>query len=293
MRVVDVLAHQRDHRIEGNAYKFIQCDFAYNSNHIEGSTLTHDQTVSVYERGVVTGTVRVNDVQEAVNHFNLLDYTIDHVDDPLSASMLKRMHAILKRGTSDERDPLHAVGSFKVVENEIIGTVASTATCSPQEVPAAVDSLVGEYERGRLDDEDPLRTMARLHWRFETIHPFSDGNGRVGRMLLFKECLRRDVTPFIITEDIRDFYIRGLREFGREEGYLIDTFGFAQDRFVEQYLPLIERYEGRLRDLGLLGAAARDSRPSSRNESLSDTRTSSGVTQRRTGDCRDNRADRS
>jgi Fic family protein len=246
MRLVEALVHQRDHHIEGNAYKFIQCDFAYNSNHIEGSTLTHDQTVSIYERDVVSGTAKVDDILEAKNHFDAFDLMLDRADEALSPELLKRFHATLKRATSAERDPFQTVGEYKIFNNEIAGEIERVGTAPVEDVPTLVGALLTEYESDGLGEDDPLRRMARLHWRFERIHPFSDGNGRVGRLILFKECLRADVTPFVITEDLRGYYIRGLREFAREPGYLVDTFGFAQDRFDANYRPMIDDYVERV-----------------------------------------------
>ena len=250
MRLLEILRYQRLHRVDGNVYKFVQCDFAYSSNHIEGSTLTHDQTVSIFERGCASGTVRLDDAVEARNHFRLVDYVLDHADEPLDAEMLKHMHGILKRGTAADADPLQAVGGFKLFENEIVAGVARVSTAAPEEVPALVDALVADYEAGAPREGDFLALMARTHWRLERIHPFSDGNGRIGRAVMFKECLRHDETPFIVTEDLRDFYIRGLREFEREPGYLTDTLGFAQDRFEERYMPLARNYGAALERLG-------------------------------------------
>ena len=251
MRVKDLLAHQRAHKIEENAYKFIQCDFAYNSNHIEGSTLTHDQTVTIFDRGLISGVARLDDAIEARNHFDLLDHIIDTCDDALSSTYVKELHAILKRGTSDEGDPFVAVGDFKRIDNEIQGEITRIATASPSDVPKLIDDLLSEYERGDLDQGDHLSTMAELHWRFERIHPFSDGNGRVGRAILFKESLRNDETPFIVTEDLREFYIRGLRNYPKEHGWLVDTFGTCQDRFAASYLPLLRSYERAIQAIGI------------------------------------------
>lgn len=211
MRIRNALAHQRDLRIRRNAYELIQCYFAYHSNRIEGSALTYEQTTSIYVRGVVSATARVDDINETRKHFDLLDFVIDHANEPITSEMVKRMHAILKRATSAERNPYQVVGGFKVFENEIEGTITRTKTALPSEVPGLVDELFRDYESADHGSEVFLSTIAEFHWRFERIHPFSDGNGRIGRALLFRECLRRDESPIIVTEDMRDFYIRGLR----------------------------------------------------------------------------------
>lgn len=238
-RLVDVLVYQRDNRIDGSVYKACQCDFAYNSNHIEGSTLSHDQTVRIFDRGSFSGTAPVDDIVEARNHFEAFDRVLDTIEDSLSCDYLCHLHAILKAGTSDSRLPEMAVGSFKRFPNVIGGTIAPTETAAPEDVPRMVDSLIANYEAAAGRD---LTAIARFHRELELIHPFSDGNGRVGRLLMFKECLRNGVTPFIVTEDLREFYIRGLREFGGEPGYLIDTLGFAQDRFEASYEPLARSF---------------------------------------------------
>lgn len=242
MSLAQALIHQRDHRIEGNAYKLIQCDFAYNSNHMEGSTLTHEQTVTVYERDAIEGPARIDDVIEARNHFELLDLVLDRVDDPLSTDLVREMHAALKRGTSAERDPYQVVGDFKAFENVIADEVSPVATAAPEDVPGLVSDLFDDYEGGEYDFAKGPRAMAAFHVRFERIHPFSDGNGRIGRMLLFKEVLRQGVIPPLVREEVRSFYLQGLREFDSEPGYLTDTLGWCQDDFEVRYMPLVERY---------------------------------------------------
>lgn len=235
-QLVRVLRYQRDHHIDGNVYKACQCDFAYNSNHMEGSTLTHDQTVQIFDRDSFSGTAKVDDIVEARNHFEAFDHVLDTYDIPLTAGYLCELHAILKAGTSDAADPTMSVGRFKRVSNYISGAITSTPTASPEDVPRLVDELLGSYDASPAHTFDDI---VHFHWRFESIHPFSDGNGRIGRLVAFKECLAQDMTPFIITEDIREFYIRGLREYEREPGYLTDTCGHAQDRFEALYMPMV------------------------------------------------------
>lgn len=238
-RLVDVLKQQRDDRIDGSAYKACQCDFAYNSNHIEGSTLSHDQTVRIFDRGTFSGTAPVDDIVETRNHFEAFDLMLDTYDEKLSPEYLCRMHAALKAGTSDAVRPEMAVGSFKRFSNVIGGEISPIETAAPEDVPALIDRLVDGYEGLRETD---LASIASFHRDLELIHPFSDGNGRVGRLVMFKECLRRGITPFIVTEDLRPFYIRGLKEYSREPGYLLDTLGLAQDRFEASYEPLARSY---------------------------------------------------
>lgn len=248
MNLARALAHQRDHRIKGNAYHLIQCDLAYNSNHIEGSTLTHDQTVQIFERGTVSGYAKVDDVIEARNHFDLVDFVLDEFDEPLDLRFLREMHAILKRGTSAELDPYQVVGDFKAFDNEIAGAVSNVRTAPASEVRKLLGEFLASYEEGRIDIRSESG-LARFHWEFERIHPFSDGNGRIGRVLLLKEALRRDVTPPLITDDVRPLYIRALREFEREPGYLEGVMGHGQDVFEARYSGMIEAYVRKVEEI--------------------------------------------
>lgn len=237
--LVQVLRYQRDHHIDGNVYKACQCDFAYNSNHIEGSTLTHDQTVQIFDRQTFSGTAKVDDIVETRNHFEAFDQILDSYDSPLDAAYLCSLHGTLKAGTSDANNPIMAIGHFKIAQNVIGGTISETSTAKPADVPELIDDLVGGYEAAVTHD---FGDIIAFHWRMERIHPFSDGNGRVGRLVMFKECLRSGITPFIITDDLRGYYLRGLRESEREPGYLTDTCGFAQDRFEAEYMPLAREF---------------------------------------------------
>lgn len=231
--LLQALIDQRDKHFDGGAYKACQCDFAYNSNHMEGSTLTHDQTVQVFDRGHFSGTAKVDDIVEARNHFAAFDFILDNASDPLSADLLCHLHLTLKQGTSDALNKAAAVGSFKVLPNYISGGVSDVPTADPKDVPTLVDRLISQYEgRGRIVVDD----VVAFHHDLERIHPFSDGNGRIGRLVMFKECLRNGIVPFIITEELRPFYIRGLRLFSRERGWLTDTCLTAQDRFKDTYL---------------------------------------------------------
>ena len=218
-------------KLHGGIYHKIQIDLTYNSNHIEGSRLTHDQTRYIFETntiGASDGAVKVDDVVETANHFKCIDMIIDSANHMLSEAFIKQLHAVLKSGTSDSRLDWFAVGNYKKLPNEVGGM----DTTAPENVGAEMKKLLAEYnaiESKTFDD------LLDFHYRFERIHPFQDGNGRVGRLLLFKECLRNNIVPFIIEDDIKMFYYRGLKEWQNERGYLRDTCLAAQDRF-KKYL---------------------------------------------------------
>lgn len=222
------LREQKDMRIKGGIYHKTQIDLTYNSNHIEGSRLTHEQTRFIFETntiGVTTNeTLNVNDIVETMNHFRCVDLIIDRAEEPLSEELVKTLHGILKSGTSDNRKDWFAVGDYKRLPNEVGGE----KTCEPERVQESMQRLIDTYNsKGQHTLEDILD----FHVRFEKIHPFQDGNGRVGRLVMFKECLRSDVVPFIITDELKMFYYRGLREWGHIDGYLTDTCLTAQDQY--------------------------------------------------------------
>ena len=215
----------------GGIYHKIQIDLTYNSNHMEGSRLTHDQTRYIYETntiGVTDESVNVDDVIETANHFRCVDLVIANAKAALTEKLIKEMHFILKTGTSDSRLDWFAVGDYKKMPNEVGGQ----ETVLPEEVSEKIQELLREYN-GK--DSKTLDDLIDFHVRFECIHPFQDGNGRVGRLILFKECLKYNIVPFIIGEDLKLFYYRGLKEWDRENGYLTDTMLTAQDRF-KKYL---------------------------------------------------------
>lgn len=228
----DLLARlrmEKESMMPGGIYHLIQIEFAYNSNHIEGSKLTHDQTRYIYETntiGLEGETVNADDVIETVNHFRALDYIIDHARQHISESMIKKLHLILKTGTQDSRRSWFAVGAYKRLENEVGGMT----TARPEDVPEKMKDLIRQYN---MSDNKTLKDLLDFHYRFERIHPFQDGNGRVGRLILFKECLRTGVLPFIIEDDIKLFYYRGLAEWPRQKGYLIGTAESQQNKFKE------------------------------------------------------------
>lgn len=235
--ILRVLRHQRDNGVDGSVYKLAQCEFAYNSNHMEGSRLTHDQTRTIFEHGIVSGNgVLVDDILEAQNHFRAFDFLLDNVDTELDDEFLFKLQGMLKEGTRDSRNPIMSIGSYKIAEN-MIGDF--TLTASPEEVPAKMANLLSRYY---AKQERSFDDLLDFHAKFEKIHPFSDGNGRVGRLVLFKECLANDILPFIITDDLKPFYIRGLQNWEHEKGYLRDTCLTAQDRFEAKYVPLAESY---------------------------------------------------
>ena len=226
-----VLKAEKAAKLHGGIYHKIQIDLTYNSNHIEGSRLTHDQTRYIFETntiGVSDGTVKVDDVVETANHFQCIDMIIDSANHMLSEAFIKQLHGVLKSGTSDSRLDWFAIGDYKRLPNEVGGMDTTT----PENVSAEMKKLLAEYnaiESKTFDD------LLDFHYRFERIHPFQDGNGRVGRLLFFKECLRNNIVPFIIEDNIKMFYYRGLKEWQNERGYLRDTCLSAQDKF-KKYL---------------------------------------------------------
>lgn len=212
--------------IKGGIYHKVQIDLTYNSNHMEGSRLTHDQTRYIFETNTIGSgeNIRVDDVIETANHFRCIDLIIDSASYAPSESFIKQLHAVLKNGTSDSRLNWFAVGDYKKVANEVGGK----ETAEPKEVPAKMKALLADYHSKKTLNFDDLLDF---HWRFESIHPFQDGNGRVGRLILFKECLRNGIVPFIISDDLKIFYYRGLQNWPSEKGYLRDTCLTAQDQF--------------------------------------------------------------
>ena len=221
-----VLREEKAARRKGGLYHRVQIDLTYNSNHMEGSRLTHDQTRLIFETNTVglEGPVRVDDVVETANHFRCIDLIIDAANHAITESLIKQLHAVLKNGTTDSRKDWFAVGDYKRFPNEVGGR----DTTAPEDVAAAMKVLLRVYNAKK---EKTFDDLLDFHYRFERIHPFQDGNGRVGRLLLFKECLRTGIVPFIITDDLKAFYYRGLQNWETERGYLRDTCGLAQDRF--------------------------------------------------------------
>ena len=225
--LLEVLQAEKASRLSGGIYHKVQIDFTYNSNHMEGSRLTHDQTRYIFETntiGVHETTLNVDDIVETANHFRCIDLIIDRAGSIINEALIKQLHAMLKNGTSDSRKDWFVVGDYKKLPNEVGGKV----TALPKEVPAKMKELVAAYnaKKERTFDE-----LLDFHYRFECLHPFQDGNGRIGRLLLFKECLRYNIVPFIIDEELKMFYYRGLKEWQNERGFLRDTCLAAQDKF--------------------------------------------------------------
>ena len=225
--LLDILKEQKESKLPGGIYHKIQIDLTYNSNHIEGSRLTHDQTRYIFETntiGITDTSVNVDDIVETANHFKCIDSIIDNAKYALCEKYIKELHFLLKSGTSDNRKDWFAVGEYKKLPNEVGGI----DTTLPEEVHNEVKALLAWYNSlENVTFED----IVEFHVRFERIHPFQDGNGRVGRLIMFKECLKHNIVPFIIDEEHKLFYYRGLKEWQSERGYLMDTCLSAQDQF--------------------------------------------------------------
>lgn len=227
---------QRRLRLEGNIYHKTQVELAYNSNHMEGSRLTEEQTRQIFETRTVDGPARLADIQDATNHFRLFDQMLDVAEEPLTSRLLLSFHETLKQGTEQENaDPIFRAGIFKTLPNEVGGVM----TASPDEVPERIEELIATYEGGSRSFED----VVDFHYRFERIHPFQDGNGRVGRMVMFKECLRNGIVPFIVADGKKQFYYRGLSNYEEEPGWLLDTCRSFQDDYRARFLPLVPHVE--------------------------------------------------
>lgn len=229
--LLEFLRVEKARGVKGGIYHKVQIELTYNSNHIEGSRLTHDQTRYIYETntiGIEHGSVNVDDIVETANHFRCIDLVIEQANQPLSETFIKKLHLTLKNGTSDSRRDWFAVGSYKKLPNEVGGH----DTAAPEEVAGRMKELLRSYNAIK---EKTLEEIIAFHYEFELIHPFQDGNGRVGRLILFKECLRNGIVPFIIDEELKMFYYRGLHEWKSERGYLMDTCLSAQDK-LKAYL---------------------------------------------------------
>lgn len=225
--LLQILREQKSTKMTGGIYHKVQIELTYNSNHIEGSRLTHDQTRYIFETNTIgfeNETVNVDDVIETSNHFRCIDIVIDQAMGALTEKLIKGLHAVLKTGTSDSRKDWFAVGEYKKLPNEVGGH----DTTMPEDVADKMRELLTDYN---AQPSKTLEDIVAFHVAFERIHPFQDGNGRVGRLILFKECLKHNIVPFIIEDNIKLFYYRGLKEWDREKGYLVDTCRTAQDRF--------------------------------------------------------------
>ena len=237
-KIKNELIKQKESKFKGNIYHYSQVIFAYNSNKIEGSRLTSEQTEAIFDTSSFIpksdDLIKLDDLTESKNHFKLFDFILDNVDKLLTKDMIIEMNKILKRNTSDEENPRYNVGGFKVVPN-IIGVVNVINTTAPEDVEKEIEELLNEYNS---KTNITLEDIVDFHFRFERIHPFQDGNGRVGRIIAFKECLKNNIVPFIILDKDKLFYYRGLKEYKSEKGFLINTCLNAQD----QYINMIEYY---------------------------------------------------
>ena len=237
INVLEILREQKELKLKGNLYHNTQIIFAYNTNHIEGSKLTEDQTRNIFETNTILfegeTIAKVDDILETANHFKLVDYMLDIADKKLTEDIIKKFHKILKEGTMDSRKSWFNVGEYKQLANE----AGSMKTSSPKQTPKDMQKLMEWYNSLT---KITIKDIIEFHARFEKIHPFQDGNGRIGRMIAFKECLKNNIIPFIILDKDKLFYYRGLKEYQNktEKGYLIDTCLNAQD----QYANIIEYY---------------------------------------------------
>ena len=226
--LLGVLREEKSARLSGGIYHRMQIDLTYNSNHIEGSRLTHDETRYIFETntiGLSEKSVNVDDIIETSNHFRCIDSVIDNAEKVLSENYIKELHFLLKTGTSDSRRNWFCVGDYKKLPNEVGGV----DTTDPDDVSREMKSLLTSYNKKEcVTFED----IIEFHVTFERIHPFQDGNGRVGRLIMLKECLKHNIAPFIIDEEHKIFYYRGLKEWNTERGYLLDTCLSAQDKFM-------------------------------------------------------------
>lgn len=231
LTVLDILQEEKRSSYSGGIYHKLQIDLTYNSNHIEGSRLTYDQTRYIFETntiGVQDEALNIDDVIETVNHFRCIDLMIDRANEVLSEKFIKELHFTLKSGTSDSRKEWFAIGNYKKMPNEVGGM----ETALSEEVADKMKNLLIEY---RSKKEKTFDDILDFHVKFERIHPFQDGNGRVGRLIMFKECLKYNIVPFIIDESLKMYYYRGLKEWNKERGYLRDTCLTAQDQY-KRYL---------------------------------------------------------
>lgn len=225
--LLDILKEQKQSKYPGGIYHKTQIELTYNSNHMEGSQLTHDQTRYIFETntiGMEDEVINVDDVIETVNHFRCIDLIIESAKAALTEKFIKELHLILKSGTADSRKEWFAVGDYKKLPNEVGGM----ETTLPEEVAGKMKALLSEYN---AKEDKTLNDILEFHVKFERIHPFQDGNGRVGRLIMFRECLKYNIVPFIIEDNLKLYYYRGLKEWNQEKGYLTDTCLAAQDKY--------------------------------------------------------------
>ena len=229
--LLQILREEKNSKYSGGIYHKTQIELTYNSNHIEGSRLTHDQTRFIFETntiGLENEIINVDDLLETINHFQCVDMIIDKANNQLSENFIKRLHYLLKKDTSDSRKDWFMIGEYKKLPNEVGGI----ETVSPENVSSKMKALLEEYNSKK---KKSLEDIIDFHVQFERIHPFQDGNGRVGRLIMFKECLKNNIVPFIIGDDLKLYYYRGIKEWNNQKGYLLDTCLTAQNQY-KKYL---------------------------------------------------------
>ena len=227
--LLDTLKYEKSNKISGGIYHKLQVEFTYNSNHIEGSKLSEEQTRLIFETNTIglddaNSSLNVDDIIEALNHFQAIDKIIDLYDEALTEEFIKNLHKMLKSGTSDSKKDWFNVGEYKAYPNEVGGYETSL----PEDVAYEMKKLLDSYHK---KEEKTMDDIIDFHYNFEKIHPFQDGNGRVGRLIIFKECLKNNIVPFIISENLKFFYYRGLSNYKKEKGFLVETCLSAQDKF--------------------------------------------------------------
>ena len=232
-RLKEELIQQRKSKFKGNIYHYSQVNFAYNSNKIEGGRLSEDETEEIFETDSFIPksdeAIKLDDLIEMKNHFRLFDYTLDTLNDDLSKEMIINMNKILKDNTTDEENPRYNVGGFKIVPNKI-GLINVIDTSAPEDVEKDIGNLLLEYKKIK---NVTIEDIIDFHYKFELIHPFGDGNGRVGRMIMFRECLRNNIMPFIVLDNDKPFYMRGLKNYKNDKLFLIDTIKHEQDLYED------------------------------------------------------------
>lgn len=229
--LLKILKEQKESKLKGGIYHKLMVDLTYNTNHIEGSRLNHDQTRFIYETRTITqdGSLkadRIDDILETINHFDCIDIVIDKAKGKLNERLIKQLHKVLKTGTEDSKKPWFNVGEYKAVPNEVGGK----ETTKPEEVASKMRKILDAYN---LKEKHTIEEIIDFHYEFESIHPFQDGNGRIGRLIILKECLKNNIVPIIILDEFKEYYYRGLKEYKNQKGYLIDTCLHGQDIFKE------------------------------------------------------------
>lgn len=239
-KLKEELIQQKESKFKGNIYHYSQVNFAYNSNKIEGGRLSEDETEEIFETDSFIPksdeAIKLDDLIEMKNHFRLFDYTLDTLDNDLTKEMIINMNKILKRNTTDEENPRYNVGGFKIVPNKI-GLINVIDTSAPENVEKDIDNLLLEYKKIK---NVTIEDIVDFHYKFELIHPFGDGNGRVGRMIMFRECLRNNIMPFIVLDNDKPFYMRGLKNYKNDKLFLIDTIKHEQDLYEDMVNEMLD-----------------------------------------------------